>query len=477
MSETADRVLEKLLLFDEKERRYEVTEDTATAVQVTIGDNMKVPEGGRLKETSRLQSVRIKLRESGRLAAAANVNGRQQRATSKREKKATAKTTTKDENKSIAMGTVRGSRESYLKCKHCDQVFENAATRSKHERAAHSKREVKYDCDKCSYSTYTKGCFTTHLKRHIKQYNLFCAECNVGFFNNTELTSHNIKLHAMQPFQCAICNDLFTSKGNLYSHIKSHDPNNTYVCEICGRTYKKKNSYKRHIARSHLGLTTKAQCSVCERVLSSKEHLRRHMLTHTDERNWVCSTCGKCFLSKTYLTEHSRIHLGIRPYKCEICGKCFTQRGSLTIHKRSHTGERPFRCQYCHKGFVMSTLLRYHLKKCGEAKLGTHFFSDPQPDAGVIRSSEVGSYSSRVTESATPASAAMAVIEGAGRSNESATTNPANFAFSSSLMMTTRMSTVSVASAVSPRVLIYPKSEHVSVIATAENNSPSSGAR
>ncbi len=227
----------------------------------------------------------------------------------------------------------------------------------------------RYECDQCNYTTYTKGCFTTHLKRHIKKYNLFCESCNEGFFNNTELTSHNIKLHGMEPFQCAICNDLFTSKGNLYSHIKSHDPGSTYMCEICGRTYRKKNSYKRHIVRNHMGQTAKAQCLVCERVLSSKEHLRRHMLTHTDERNWVCSTCGKRFLSKTYLTEHNRIHLGIRPYKCEICDKCFTQRGSLTIHKRSHTGERPYRCDYCCKGFVMGTLLRYHLRKCSEAKL------------------------------------------------------------------------------------------------------------
>lgn len=269
----------------------------------------------------------------------------------------------------------RKSEEAVFKCRHCDEGFDTSTKRSKHEKSIHMKQSIMYNCDKCSYSTYTKGCFTTHLKRHIKQYTLFCEECNVGFFNNTELTSHNIKLHDMQPFQCAICNDLFTSKGNLYSHIKSHDPNNSYVCEVCGRTYKKKNSYKRHIARSHLGLTTKAQCSVCQRVLSSKEHLRRHMLTHTDERNWVCSTCGKCFLSKTYLTEHSRIHLGIRPYKCEICEKCFTQRGSLTIHKRSHTGERPYRCQYCNKGFVMSTLLRYHLKKCNEAKVGAQVFT------------------------------------------------------------------------------------------------------
>lgn len=268
------------------------------------------------------------------------------------------------------------TEEAPFKCKHCDEEFDTLAKRRRHVQSTHVKRDVKYDCDKCNYSTYTKGCFTTHLKRHVKQYTLFCEECNVGFFNNTELTTHDIKFHNSQPFQCALCNDLFTSKGNLYSHIKSHDPNNSFVCEICGRTYKKNNSYKRHIARSHLGLTTKAQCEVCQRVLSSKEHLRRHMLTHTDVRNWVCSTCGKCFLSKTYLTEHSRIHLGIRPYKCEICEKAFTQRGSLTIHKRSHTGERPFRCEFCCKGFVMSTLLRYHLKKCGEAKMHSHLINN-----------------------------------------------------------------------------------------------------
>ncbi|XP_065212561.1 zinc finger protein 2-like isoform X1 [Planococcus citri] len=297
-------------------------------------------------------------------------------------KKPTSKSSNSKNGKNVkkkAKVKLKPSEETTFKCKHCDEEFDTSLKRRKHEQRTHAKRDVKYDCDKCDYSTYTKGCFTTHLKRHVKQYTLFCEECNIGFFNNTELTSHDIKFHNSQPFQCAICNDMFTSKGNLYSHIKSHDPNNTFVCEICGRTYKKNNSYKRHIARTHLGLTAKAQCTVCQRVLSSKEHLRRHMLTHTDERNWVCSTCGKCFLSKTYLNEHSRIHLGIRPYKCEICEKSFTQRGSLTIHKRSHTGERPFRCEFCCKGFVMSTLLRYHLKKCGEAKLNSHSITNSAP--------------------------------------------------------------------------------------------------
>jgi hypothetical protein len=40
------------------------------------------------------------------------------------------------------------------------------------------------------------------------------------------------------------------------------------------------------------------KCSTCNIVFQRTTHLRRHMLTHTQDKRFVCSQCGKSFVRR-----------------------------------------------------------------------------------------------------------------------------------------------------------------------------------
>ena len=45
-------------------------------------------------------------------------------------------------------------------------------------------------------------------------------------------------------------------------------------------------------------------CSVCSKVFPSSCYLRRHMLSHTKQRDYVCKECGLAFILKHHLKKH-----------------------------------------------------------------------------------------------------------------------------------------------------------------------------
>uniref|UniRef100_A0A6B0V6U3 Putative ovo n=1 Tax=Ixodes ricinus TaxID=34613 RepID=A0A6B0V6U3_IXORI len=103
-------------------------------------------------------------------------------------------------------------------------------------------------------------------------------------------------------------------------------------------------------------------CSACGKSFGRKEHIDRHMRTHTDERTFACAVCGKSFRQKVHLARHVRIHTGERPFACAACGKAFRQKEHIHRHMRTHTGERPFHCAACGKSFRQKSHVERHLR-------------------------------------------------------------------------------------------------------------------
>uniref|UniRef100_A0A1B6GJM7 C2H2-type domain-containing protein n=1 Tax=Cuerna arida TaxID=1464854 RepID=A0A1B6GJM7_9HEMI len=77
-----------------------------------------------------------------------------------------------------------------------------------------------------------------------------------------------------------------------------------------------------------------------------------------------CEICGKEYKSKAILKRHRLTHFDEKPFKCEICGASFKQQGTRNTHRRVHNSEGKFRCNNCEMTFKWKHVYARHAKKC-----------------------------------------------------------------------------------------------------------------
>ena len=140
-------------------------------------------------------------------------------------------------------------------------------------------------------------------------------------------------------YSCKICNRVLTYKYSLEKHILLHTGSFPYKCTLCSKRFNHKANLDKHMV-VHSGLKPYS-CHICARPFSQKSNLQRHQLTHTQNRDYICDVCGKRFNHMASLKTHSLIHTGAKPFSCYICMKRFNQKGNLKRHIQTHrTGKR-----------------------------------------------------------------------------------------------------------------------------------------
>ncbi|XP_042190357.1 transcription factor IIIA [Callorhinchus milii] len=108
----------------------------------------------------------------------------------------------------------------------------------------------------------------------------------------------------------------------------------------------------------------------CSKGFSRKDHLTRHLQSHSGEKRFKCTKegCTETFVSKVNLNKHiGRKHEnGGRIYLCEFeeCGRSFKKHQHLKVHQYEHTNVPPFQCSYegCDKRFCLPSKLKRHEK-------------------------------------------------------------------------------------------------------------------
>ena len=135
-------------------------------------------------------------------------------------------------------------------------------------------------------------------------------------------------------YSCKICNRVLTYKYSLEKHMLLHTGSFPYKCHICSKRFNHKANLDKHLV-VHSGEKPYV-CHICSRPFSQKSNLQRHQLTHTQNRDFVCEVCGKRFNHMASLKTHSLIHTGAKPFACYVCHKRFNQKGNLKRHVQTH---------------------------------------------------------------------------------------------------------------------------------------------
>ncbi|KYB28280.1 Zinc finger protein 135-like Protein [Tribolium castaneum] len=247
-------------------------------------------------------------------------------------------------------------------------------------------------CDICGTHISSNYELKRHIRRRHKGEKLFvCSKCGKRFAVKDDLVIHERAHSGDRRHECDICGKKFTQRTPLVVHKRLHTGERPYECHLCDKKYVAKGQRKRKFKNERKSSDSSDSdfvpssdvssddhtyskappkkkpklpvlCDICGKHISTNDHLKRHMKTHTGEKRFVCYTCGKRFALRTTLEEHERIHTGDKRYECDLCGRKFTQRTPLVTHKRSHTGEKPYNCHLCDKKFRSKAQLTLHLK-------------------------------------------------------------------------------------------------------------------
>lgn len=127
-------------------------------------------------------------------------------------------------------------------------------------------------------------------------------------------------------------------------------------CKRCDIKFATNREYMRHREDVHW---TSYPCTICGKLIL-EHRLANHMLSHSDEKNFVCTLCGNRFTYTSGLKEHMRIHTGEKRYKCDFCDERFIHWNSKKNHiYMKHTKEKKLVYYRIHCSIVSNSYLLF----------------------------------------------------------------------------------------------------------------------
>ena len=133
-----------------------------------------------------------------------------------------------------------------------------------------------------------------------------------GFAPINYSASSKHKREKQKPFEtqddetCSSCYKVFATKYVRKKHEQETHKERKQKCVICSRSFRSKISLEYHTQTYHDSSMLTFKCSVCEKILSTQQILKRHIQTVQEKQTFECDKCGKKFHKKKLLQETSQ---------------------------------------------------------------------------------------------------------------------------------------------------------------------------
>nr|CEP16106.1 PRDM4 [Platynereis dumerilii] len=194
-----------------------------------------------------------------------------------------------------------------------------------------------------------------------------CGICGKESKNFSALQSHITSEHSLTAtkHQCQICAKSFPGKTKLNTHILCHLGVKPFICKICGKQFSDQSNLRLH-KNIHTG-EKKFQCQICSKAFRQKAHLTTHYLIHSGEKKQQCQFCEKLFARASDLRSHEKaMHTKEKKYVCMVtnCQKVFHKLSVFKKHMLIHTNKKDFSCSICNKTFFTKYHLTRHARVC-----------------------------------------------------------------------------------------------------------------
>ncbi|VEN35893.1 unnamed protein product [Callosobruchus maculatus] len=253
-------------------------------------------------------------------------------------------------------------------CYHCEYAIRSKRHLIDHMKV-HRNRKYIYSCCYCDFRTNLGRLFTTHNKTHSSESKQFEAlhieeenmDDNFNQGNAMLIDSETSVVNkrssraresvSSKVHQCTKCNYKTTKTEYLKRHLVTHSDNRIAIrCTYCTKTFKRKQGLDDHIIKTHpdfiASISSKIhQCTQCTYKTTISTHIRQHLITNHPE------VAGNRILSR-----------------CIYCNKTFKGKVGLDDHiVKKHpdfiasVSSKIHECTQCTYKTTMSTLIRQHL--------------------------------------------------------------------------------------------------------------------
>jgi uncharacterized C2H2 Zn-finger protein len=192
--------------------------------------------------------------------------------------------------------------------------------------------QISVQCIQCDQECRTFGHLLQHTNREHKGVSqVLCDICGRHFKNTTHLKEHISREHTNKAVKCQVCGEEVPSSTRMRTHMqRAH--NKTYKCFVCTDVF------ETHYRRSHHMMTVhkhrdEVKCQHCPRIFVFRSTMMRHLReTHLQERNAVCAICGWRAFGTHRLQRHMMKHSNDRNFKCPSCDKAFKTKKTMKQH-------------------------------------------------------------------------------------------------------------------------------------------------